>query len=200
MGCQKSERTNSKLDKAKSANYVFISVMGPHANESEDEIFDRKANDIKKAGESFGVSKINQSFVDECRSKLNGQIGYLILVESSGNGKAAANTKTDERAKQYSEDRINWKDIDNRMSPVTGKLGNGTTAYYFDALELCDGQMDLDYYSESDNELKAIKFGLGHSNVFAKKKDIVMQGGMKSSKRKIVAVLRLKYPYIVWVK
>ncbi len=203
MSNQKLTRTNSLLNEAINADYVFISVMGPHANEPEDKIFDRKANDIKKAGESFWVSKINKNFVNECRGKLNGKTGYLILVESSGNGKAAANSKTEEEAKQYSEDGTNWKDIDAIISQVTGKLGKGATAYYFDDIEffdMPDEVIDLDKYSEGDDYVRAIQFRLGHSNVFAKKSDIKMPDGMKSQKRNVVAVLRLKYPYVVWVK
>lgn len=202
MSHQKSTRSKSLLNAAINADYVFISVMGPHANEPEDKILERKADDIKKAGESFWVSKINKNFVNECRSKLNGKTGYLILVESSGNGKAAANTKTDEEAKQYSEDETNWKDIDAIISQVTGKLGKGATAYYFDGIEMCNDEreLDLNYYGEGNDYLKAIKFRQGHSNVFAKKSDIKLPDGMKSYKRRIIAVLRLKYPYVVWVK
>ena len=59
------------LNEAKKADYVFISVMGPHAQESEKEIFDRKAVDIDKSGESFWVSRINQKFIEECNNKLS---------------------------------------------------------------------------------------------------------------------------------
>ena len=198
MSHQKSVRANSLLNEAINADYVFISGMGPHANEGEDKILARKANDIKKVGESFWVSKINEGFVEECHRKLEGKTGYLLLVESSG-----ANTKTEERAKQYSEDKTNWKDIDDGISPVTGKLGKGTTAYFFDDIEffdMNDEKIDLDKYSEGNDYSRAIKFWLGHSNVFAKKSDIKMPDGMKSHERSIIAVLRLKYPYVVWVK
>lgn len=202
MSHQESTRSKSLLSEAINAEYVFISVMGPHANESEEEIFARKTDDIKKAGESFWVSKINKEFVDECRSKLHDKTGYLILVKSSGKGKAADNTKTEEEAKQYSEEKTNWKDIDHRISPVTGKLGKGATAYYFDGIEMCNDERDLDlnFYGEGNDYLKAIKFRQGHSNVFAKKSEIKMPEGMKSHERSIVAVLRLKYPYVVWVR
>lgn len=198
MSYQKTTRTNSLLNEAINDEYVFISVMGPHANENEEEIFARKADDIKKVGESFWVSKINKKFVEECRRKLEGKAGYLLLVEPN----SAINTKTGERAKQYSEDKTNWKDIDAKISQVTGKLGKGATAYYFDGIEMCNDKKDLDlnYYGEGNDYLKALKFRQGHSNVFAKKGDIKMPDGMKSHKRNVVAVLRLKYPYVVWVK
>lgn len=199
MSHQKSTRSKSLLNEAINADYVFISVMGPHANESEEEIFVRKTDDIKKAGESFWVSKINKNFVGECRRKLEGKAGYLLLVEPT----SAINTKTGEGAKQYSENKTNWKDIDARISPVTGKLGKGTTAYYFDDIDyfdMPDEVIDLDKYSEGDDYVRAIQFRLGHSNVFAKKNSKKLPGGMKSSKRKVVAVLRLKFPYVVWVR
>ena len=184
------------LNAAKNADYVFISVMGPHAQEKEDEIFRRKTDDIKGYGESFWVSGINENFITECREKLNGKSGYVILVES----KSAVDTKNSQYATQYSEDNVNWKDIEAGISPVSGKFPN--RAYCFDDIEYCEDiadNIDLDYY-EDTNKLGAIKFWLGYSNVFAKKSAIRMSGGMKSHERKIVGVLRLKYPYVVWVK
>ena len=189
----------SLLTEAKKADYVFISVMGPHAQESEKEIFDRKALDIDKSGESFWVSRINQKFIEECNDKLKGKTGYLILVESSNDGKSAANTKGSKAATHYSKDKMNWNKIDTKISPVTGNLGNGATAYYYDGIEMYQEQIDLDYYSE-EGKSEAIRFILGKSNVFAKKNKTKQKGGMKSSVRKIVAVLRLKAPYVVWVK
>lgn len=188
------------LNEAKNADCVFISVMGPHAQESEKEIFDRKALDIDKSGESFWVSRINQKFIEECNDKLKGEAGYLILVESSNGGKSAADTKGSKAATNYSKDKMNWIKIDPKISPVTGNLGkNGATAYYYDGIEMCQEQIDLDYYSE-EGKTGAIKFMLGKSNVFANKNKTKQTGGMKSSIRKIVAVLRLKAPYVVWVK
>lgn len=191
----------SLLNEAKKTNCVFVSVMGPHAQESEKEIFDRKALDIDKVGESFWVSKINMNFIEKCYDILKGKVGYLILVESSNNGKSAADTKYSKAATHYSYDKMNWSKIDSKISPVTGNLGKkGATAYYYDGIEMCDDWIDLEYYGEVGNETEAIKFILGKSNILAKKNKDKLKGGMKSSKRKIVAVLRLKSPYVVWVK
>ena len=190
------------LNAAKNADYVFISVMGPHAQESENDIFQRKAKDIDDAGESFWVSKINKKYIEECIQKLNGKNGYLILVEASNNGKSACDTTGSKHATHYSTDKTNWNKIDDRISPVTGSLGNGATAYYYDGMELYnkENQIDLNYYCEVGNESESIRFQRGKSNVFAKKNETNLNGGMKSSIRRIVAVLRLKSPYVVWVK
>lgn len=187
------------LNEAKNADYVFISVIGPHAQESEKEIIDRKALDLDKTGESFWVSKINERFIEDCSRKLNGKAGYLFLVESSNDGKSAADTKVSKAATQYSKDKMNWINIDNKISTVTGNLGNGATAYYYDSIELFQEQIDLDFYSE-EGKREAIKFCRGYSNVFAQKNITPLPRGMKSHVRKIVAVLRLKSPYVVWVK
>ena len=80
---------------------------------------------------------------------------------------------------------------------------NGATAYYYDGIELCEKSeeyLDLNYYKEDDKKSEPIKFIIGKSNVFAQKQKVKLKGGMKNSIRKIVAVLRLKAPYIVWVK
>jgi len=193
------------LNEAQNADYVFISVMGPHANESESDILHRKYDDIKKAGESFWVSRIFEKFIEESRNKLNGGLGYMVLVE----GESVEDTKVSVPATQYSEDKIDWKSIDDRISHVTGNLGKGATAYCFDDMELFEDKetpinmnysIDLNYYCEVDNPLEAIRFRQGKTNVFAKKNETKLEGGMKRSKRRIVAVLRLKHPYVVWVK
>jgi hypothetical protein len=191
------------LNAAKNADYIFISVMGPHAQESENDIFQRKAKDIDDAEESFWVSKINKKYIEECIQKLNGKNGYLILVEASNNGKSACDTTGSKHATHYSTDKTNWNKIDDRISPVTGSLGNGATAYYYDGIELYKDngdQIDLDYYCEVGHESEAIRFRQGKSNVFAKKNVNKLKGGMSSASRRIVAILRLKYPYVVWVK
>lgn len=187
------------INQAIDAEYVFVSVMGPHAQENENEIFSRKIDDVNKSGKSFWVSKINKNFVEECRYKLKGKTGYLLLVESSNNGKSAVDTKVSESATQYSNDKVNWKDIDWEISPVTGNLGKGATAYYFNGIELCNELIDLNLYGEECDDC-GVKFTQGRTNVFAKRYKIRRKEGMKSSKRKVVAVLRLIEPYVVWVK
>ena len=189
----------SLLYSALNAKYVFISVMGPHANETENDIYTKKLNNIKICGKSFWVSRIFKKYIEESRRKLNRETGYLILVES----KSATDTKEAQTATKYSENQKIWEDIDYQLNDVTGYFyKNGATAYYFDKIELCNKpiKIDLNDYVEAKDYLKAIKFWLGHTNVFAKKSNIKMHKGMKSHERKIVAVLRLKYPYVVWVK
>lgn len=199
MSYQKLTKANSLLNEAINADYVFISVMGPHANEKEDDIYAKKFNNIKMCGKSFWVSRINKKYIEESRCKFDGDTGYLILVES----RSASDTKGAQTATKYSENQKIWEDIDPQLTDVTGDFHkNGATAYYFDRIELCNKpiQIDLNDYGEGNEYVSAIKFRLGHSNVFAKKSDIKMPEGMKSHERSVVAVLRLKYPYVVWVR
>lgn len=190
-------KNKSLLNQAINADYVFISVMGTRVQLNKDALLRRKTNDIKRHGESFWVSGINEKYIKECRGKYKGMPGYVILVKS----KSKVNNKNLKTATHYSEDNINWIDINANISPVMGKLPS--EAYYFDDIEIINTKntIDLDYYEDTINS-GAIKFGRGntYSNVFAKKSKNKMSGGMKSHERKIVAVLRLKYPYVVWVK
>lgn len=188
-------KNKSLLNQAINADYVFISVMGAHANESPKEIYKRKIGDIKKCKESLWLSRINEGFITECRRVWKGKVGYLILV--NGN---ASNTESDTPATKFSEDKTIWKDIDANLTPVTGKLNKkGTPAYCIDDIVLCQDPIDLNYY-EDTIRLGAIKFSRGYSNVFARSNATPLPGGMKDHKREIVAVLRLKAPYVVWVK
>jgi len=49
------------MAKISDIKYVVISVMGPHAGESENEIFIRKIQDIHNIGRSFWLMKSHQS-------------------------------------------------------------------------------------------------------------------------------------------
>lgn len=190
-------KNKSLLNQAINADYVFISVIGSRTQVIQDELFRRKKDDINRHKKSFWVSDVNERFIAECREKLYGRQGYVILVKS----KSKVNNKNLKTATHYSGDNVNWKAIGTNVSPVTGKLPS--EAYYFDGIEIINSQndIDLDYYEDTVNS-GAIKFGSGntYSNVFAQKSAIKLSGGMKSHKRKIVAVLRLKAPYVVWVK
>lgn len=190
-------KNKSLLNQAINTDYVFISVMGTRVQLNEDELLRRKTDDIKRHGESFWVSDINEKYIKECREEYKGMPGYVILVKS----KSKVNNKNLKTATHYSEDNINWKDINANISPVMGKLPS--EAYSFDNIEIINTKniIDLDCYEDTINS-GAIKFGSGntYSNVFAKKSAVKLPGGMKDHKREIVAVLRLKAPYVVWVK
>ena len=41
--------------------FIVISIMGPHAGESEDEIFQRKIDDISKIGLTFWLIRSHQA-------------------------------------------------------------------------------------------------------------------------------------------
>jgi hypothetical protein len=75
------------------------------------------------------------------------------------------------------------------------------TAYFFDKIEKSNGIIDLNFYSDSSEEKNsAVRFMLGKSNIFAKRCKNRKSIGMSNPKRNVVAVLRLKKPYVVWIK
>jgi hypothetical protein len=46
------------------SKYLIISVIGPHAHETENTIFKRKIEDINKVGKTFWLTKSHQSKPD----------------------------------------------------------------------------------------------------------------------------------------
>lgn len=189
----------------KEKEYCIISVIGPHAGESVERIFERKILDTKKAGKTFWFIKSHQAKPDMIqeilmKAKYENLEVKVYFVEPSTQG-GAIPTKTDERAKSYSKDRIKWELLSTDMGPVTGKIDASAYALVLDKLELSRGNLDLWEYADFFNQHKPIKILRGGSTLCAIKKTIQNPDNpVKSHIRKIVAIGRLCHPGGVWLK
>lgn len=185
--------------------YLIISIMGPHAGESESEIFERKINDTEKIGKTFWLMRSRQakplmvqSICKEAQSTDNNV--FAIFIESSSKG-GAMPTSSAHTALSYSSNGKDWDDLPKGLSPVTGKIDSGAYALIFDKLELSNGNIDLWQYADFSKQDFPIKIMQGASTLCAIKKEIATGSGkIKSRFRKIIAVGKLCPPFGVWIR
>ncbi len=185
--------------------YVVISVIGPHADESEEEILERKRKEIKEIGNSFWLHKsynakpdIVQNLCKEALKERNAPICIFIQASSK---KGAQATKQGDRMREFSVDRKQWKRIPAGIL-VTGSPKNAFIMI-FNKLDLIKEKkcLDLWNYSLFGFPGKAIKIALGASTICCLKESSKDDPNkMKSNLRKVVAIGKLAYPFAAWVR
>ena len=109
------------LEAALACPRCIISVMGDHAGEGVDEIFERKYSDIKRTGKTFWLLKSPKARPVQVHKLCTPPPTYTIFVEPSSKGGARPTTR-DDAVREYSEDGKIWHRLPEGISPVTGKL------------------------------------------------------------------------------
>jgi hypothetical protein len=191
----------SIIESALKCPRCVISVMGDHAGEDTNAIFDRKKVDIQRKGITFWLIRSPKAKPPNVQQVCNSFPSYTIFIEPATKG-GARPTSTEDAAKEYSNDGKVWHQLPKCLGPVTGKLDKAATSIVFDKIETdIDATLDLWNYAEAFDVHKPIKFILGCSTVCAIRKDMkVIPERMKSRYRKIVAVGRIVEPYSVWLR
>lgn len=185
--------------------YLVISVIGPHAGESEDEIFKRKMDDIRKTGKTFWLIKSHKAKPDMVQSlckeaEMHRGNSLTVFVEASSST-GARPTVTAKEAKEYSQDGVRWKGLPKGLSSVTGKIDNGTYALIFNQLKLVNDVIDLWGYADFLRQDQPIKIFLGASTICAVRKNMSSHPlAPKSHCRKVIAIGKLCEPYCVWLR
>jgi hypothetical protein len=189
------------LEAALKCQSCIVSVMGDHAGEGADAIFDRKKSDIERTGVTFWLMRSPKSRPSQVQEICRPFPAYTIFVEPATKG-GARTTAEEDAAREYSEDRVSWRKLPIGLSPVTGKIDAGATALVFDMMATdVNGVLDLWHYGEAMDIHKPLRFVLGCSTVCAVRKDMKSHPKkMKSRYRGIVAVARLADPYGVWIR
>lgn len=166
------------LEAALTCPQCVVSVIGVHAGEDVDVIFNRKKADIERTNRTFWVIRSPKAKPKEVQE----------IKENA--------------AREYSTDRVAWHQLPEGLSPVTGKLDTGAAALVFDSIDTgVSGTLDLWGYAEFSGLQRPIRFILGCSTVCVVRKDMKAHPDkMKSRYRKIVAVARLAHPFCVWVR
>jgi hypothetical protein len=185
------------------ASYVVISVMGPHAGETSEHIFERKRQDIQVCGLTIWLVRSYKARVEMVQKlgKLHRESYVFMISPSTPNGSEP--TSTNSPARQFSSDQRTWKLLPPQMGPVTGHLTQITCGLVFDRLDLikCDCHIDLWSYADFNEPQIPIKFGQGHSTFCALKKDMSDHPDrMTSHVRQIQAIAHLREPYAVWLR
>ena len=186
---------------ALACSHCLVSVMGDHAGESPDAIFNRKMADIEKIGKTFWLIRSPKVKPEQVQGVCTATQTYAIFVQPATKG-GARPTKEEDPVKEYSTDRVLWNPLFHGISPVTGKLDSSAAAFVFDQMTTdVSGTLDLWNYGELSDINRPLRFILGCSTVCAVRKDTKSHPGrMKSRYRGIVAVARLATPYCVWVR
>ena len=189
------------LEEALLCKSCIVSVMGDHAGEGAEAIFDRKQDDIERIGMTFWLMRSPKARPRQVQQICNSLPAYTIFVEPATKGGARATT-IDDRAREFSNDGMSWRQFPQGLSPVTGKLDSSATALVFDMLSTdVSGAIDLWDYADAADSDKPLKFILGCATVCAIRKNMESQPGrMKSRYRKVVAVARLAEPYCAWLR
>ncbi len=178
-----------------------MSVMGGHAGEGSDAIFDRKAADIQRVGRTFWLIKSPGARPPDVHALCPGVPGYAMFIEPAVKG-GARPTTSQNKAVEFSADRESWQRLPEGMSPVTGRVDSVATALVFDILTTdVNSIVDLWQYADSRNSHNPLRFILGRSTICAVKADMTSHPKrMKSRYRQIVAAARLAPPYCVWLR
>jgi hypothetical protein len=185
--------------------YCIISVIGSHAGESSEEIFERKILDTHKVGKTFWMIKSFRAKPDMIQEILkkaqnNNSEVKVYFIEASSKG-GAIPTKTSELSKCYSQNKIEWESFPTNLSQVTGKIDAGACAVVLDKLELIEEVIDLWDYADFFSQEEKIKIQQGASTVCAIRKDMSnCNNPIKSHIRKTIAVGTLCFPGGVWLK
>ena len=159
------------IEAALSSPNCVVSVMGDHAGEGADEIFNRKKTDINRLGKTFWLMRSSKARPAQVQGMCAPTPSYTIFVEPANKGSARPTTAED-AAKEYSDDRMLWHQLPEGLSPVTGKLDAGATALVFDMMTNdVRGILDLWEYGELSEPLKPLRFVLGCSTVCSVRKD-----------------------------
>ena len=191
----------SLLKAALACPKCILSVMGDHAREGANAIFDRKKADIERIGKTFWLMRSPKAQPMHVQGICKTIPAYTIFVEPATKGGARPTTEQD-AAKEYSGDGVLWNLLPKGLSHVTGKLDTGATALVFDMMTTdVSGTLDLWDYGELSDIHKPIRFILGCSTVCTVQKDTKSHPEkMKSRYRGIVAVARLAAPNCVWIR
>ena len=191
----------SLLDEALAASECVISVMGAHAGEDADTIFERKIADCETVGRTFWVVKSAKARPAQVQAVCRSGRGFVIFVEPATSGGARPTTGSDS-ATEYSPDRVGWFPLPGGLGPVTGQMVASAAALVFDELTTdLDRALDLWGYADGADPDMPLRFILGLSTACALRKDMSMHPSrMKSRYRRVVAVGRLVEPYCVWVR
>jgi len=189
------------------SKYVVISVMGPHAGESSEEIFSRKIDDVKNIGKTCWVInsyKANPEIIKKMKKDADQEQKeiFCIFIEPSFPGGARPTTES-KQAKEFSVDKQSWELFSNKLSPVTGKITKNAYSMVFNELSILDEETSLNLWDYADfNEQESpILPNVGKSTFCAIKKDTSNHSKkIKTNLRKIMAIGKLHNEGYVWLR
>ena len=189
---------------------LILQVMGPNAGESPQKIFVRKIIDTDPLGEFkmtywYARTGLTVQQVRRMAAKADqGKAALELVIVSQKPNQPRRDTPpsvTHETASQYSEDSLVWKDLPDGLSPVTGYDLSSGVALVLETITILKPTetIDLNEYSKFETSGEPIIY-LRTLAYFGAVPTKAANDGMKSHKRDLIAVARLKQPYAVFVR
>lgn len=162
-------------EEARDSSKCKLSVMGPHAGESSEEIFKRKIENIERVSITFWLLNSTSIIPHNIQEYCKNNTIYVIFITPAAI-KGAKPARIANCAKEYSSDKINWIALpyEKCLGKVTGNITTNTKALVIDSIQMCDEnnhKIDLWEYAEDSDDLNAIRFRLGNSTIFGKKEN-----------------------------
>ena len=122
---------------------VVFSLVGPHAGQSLEEIFERKIKDCEVLKETFWV------YQSSCCTKglFDTHKPSEILFISASKPGAAKQTKSSTLAQQFFKNK-QWFGFNKDLSPVTGRIHSKSTAFQLTNLRMVNETIDFNDYTD----------------------------------------------------
>ncbi|KAH3758108.1 phosphatidylinositol-4-phosphate 5-kinase [Pelomyxa schiedti] len=174
----------------------------------EDSEDDEEEEEDEDEDEEEGEGEEHEEDEAEDDDGCDNRRAWCLFVAPATPGGAKDTTKSVNATEVSLDGGATWAPLDKGLTPVNGKLSkNGSLAFVFDKIfEVPEGQEIVDLwdfaaYPGSGPSPVPLKLYLGGSTVLGKRCDTSkIPGGVKSHKRKLVAVARFAFPYCVMVK
>ncbi len=178
---------------------TVLSVMGPHANENESAIFERKRADIARIGKTLWLCQSPAARPDRLQAFCV-DTPCRVFFLSPASAKGARPTTSTHRMTECSADRLTWSPLPIGLGPVTGQACSSAYALVLDSLEIVSSSFDLWMYVDARNN-EPVRFRLGASTLLARRGDASTHPlRPKSRIRQVLAVGCLTAPYAVWIR
>jgi hypothetical protein len=140
---------NKIIQYALSATHCIVSVMGAHAGEKADEIFNRKIDDIRKINRTFWLIKSPKAKPEMVQKMCSIGPAFAVFVEPATKNGARPAT-SDQQAKTFSENGTIWNSLPEGLGAVTGKLDSSAYALVFDQMETIHESTEIDLWNYAD--------------------------------------------------
>lgn len=163
--------TNKIIQDALSARHCIVSVMGAHAGEQADEIFNRKIKDIRKINRTFWLMKSPKAKPEIVQKMCSPSTAFAVFIKPATKNGARPATR-EQQATIFSENGLTWNPLPKGLGPVTGKLDCKVYALIFDQMETIHESTEIDLWNYADFIFpeKPLRLIIGCSTICATKK------------------------------
>lgn len=144
-------------------NSIVFSLVGPHAGQSLEEIFERKIKDCETLNQTFWVYQSSRCTKNLFCAHKPTEVWFV----SASKPGAAKQTKSSTLANQFFTDN-EWVDFNEDLSSVTGRIHSKSTAFQLTNLRMVNETIDFNSYTDLITK-KLLRFSQFCSTTIASK-------------------------------